>query len=57
MEEKHHWMFPLHANHLQHLYLIRCNDVDCEVVEIKNKKIQKNSKNSTVGATEVWGTL
>jgi hypothetical protein len=34
MKEKHHWTFPLHVNHLQHLYLILCNDLDCKVTEI-----------------------
>jgi hypothetical protein len=33
MKEKHHWMFPLHTNRLQHLYLILCNDVDGKVVK------------------------
>jgi hypothetical protein len=30
-------MFPLQASHLQHLYLILCNDVDCKEA-IYNKK-------------------
>jgi hypothetical protein len=31
-------MFPLQANHLQHLYLILRNDVDCnEAKQNKNK--------------------
>jgi hypothetical protein len=46
MKEKHHWMFPLHANHLQHLYLILCNDVDCKVIEIIIKMICSEPKNS-----------
>jgi hypothetical protein len=37
MKEKLHWMFPLYANHLQHLYLILCNDVDCTVIEVLKK--------------------
>jgi hypothetical protein len=37
MKEKHHWIFPLHSNYLQHLYLILCNDVDCKVMEIKKR--------------------
>jgi hypothetical protein len=27
-------MFPLHANYLQYLCLILCNDVVCKVIEI-----------------------
>jgi hypothetical protein len=41
MKEKHHWRFPLHANHL-HLYLILCIDVDCKVI---GKKIFLLSQN------------
>jgi hypothetical protein len=31
-------MFPLRANHLQHLYLILCNDVDCKVIQIISRR-------------------
>jgi hypothetical protein len=39
--EKHHWMFPLQANHLYHLYLILCNDVDCKEANKLKKNKQK----------------
>jgi hypothetical protein len=38
--EKHHWMFSLQANHLQHLYLILCNDVDCKEAIYNKKKTE-----------------
>jgi hypothetical protein len=31
-------MFPLQATHLQHLYLILRNDVDCKEAKQNNKK-------------------
>jgi hypothetical protein len=37
------WMFPLQANHLYHLYLILCNDVDCKEANKFKKKLKPES--------------
>jgi hypothetical protein len=39
LSETHHWMFPLQANHLQHIYLILCSEVDCKEAQLLIKKL------------------
>jgi hypothetical protein len=56
-----HWMFLLHANYSQHLYLILCNDVDCKVIEImiikKYVAVQKGMLHSAGLCPELSGPV
>jgi hypothetical protein len=47
-------MFPLQANHLQHLYLILRNDVDCKEAKQSDKKRYKWKYNIKKNSIVFW---